>query len=56
MGASAEVDKAAFSLPVGGVSGAIATPNGTVIVKVVQRDVISSFKEYSYKQTNGKIF
>ena len=41
VGASAEVDKAAFSLPVGGVSGAIATPNGTVIVKVVQRDVIT---------------
>ncbi len=41
VGASAEVDKAAFSLPVGGVSGAISTPNGTVIVKVVQRDVIT---------------
>ena len=41
VGASAEVDKAAFSLPVGGVSGPITTPNGTVIVKVVQRDTIT---------------
>ena len=41
MGANAEVDKAAFSLPVGGVSGPISTPDGTVIVKVVQRDVIT---------------
>jgi len=41
VGASAEVDKAAFSLPVGGVSGPISTPDGTVIVRVVQRDVIT---------------
>jgi peptidyl-prolyl cis-trans isomerase D len=42
VGANPEVDKAAFSLPVGGVSGPISTPEGTVIVKVVQRDVITA--------------
>jgi peptidyl-prolyl cis-trans isomerase D len=42
VGANAEVDKAAFSLPVGSVSGPIATSDGTVIVKVVQRDVITA--------------
>ena len=41
VGTNAEVDKAAFSLPVGGVSGPISTPDGTVIIKVVQRDVIT---------------
>ena len=41
VGANPEVDKAAFSLPVGSVSGPIATSEGTVIVKVVQRDVIT---------------
>jgi peptidyl-prolyl cis-trans isomerase D len=41
VGANADVDKAAFSLPVGGVSDPIATSNGTVIVKVTQRDVIT---------------
>jgi peptidyl-prolyl cis-trans isomerase D len=38
VGASAEVDKVAFSLPVGGVGGPIATSDATVIVKVVERD------------------
>ena len=41
VGASAAVDKVAFSLPVGGVSAPIATADGTVIVRVVQRDVIT---------------
>jgi peptidyl-prolyl cis-trans isomerase D len=41
VGSSPEVDKAAFSLPVGGVSAPIATSDGTVIVKVVQRDVVT---------------
>jgi peptidyl-prolyl cis-trans isomerase D len=41
VGASPEVDKAAFSLPVGGVSDPIATADGTVIVRVMQRDVIT---------------
>jgi peptidyl-prolyl cis-trans isomerase D len=42
VGTNAEVDKAAFSLPVGSVSAPIATPEGTVIVKVVQRDEITA--------------
>jgi peptidyl-prolyl cis-trans isomerase D len=37
VGASAAVDAAAFSLPVGGVSDAIATDNGAVVVKVLER-------------------
>ena len=41
VGTNPEVDKAAFSLPVGGVSGPIATAEGTVIIKVVQRDEIT---------------
>jgi peptidyl-prolyl cis-trans isomerase D len=41
VGASPEIDKAAFSLPVGGVSGPIATAEGTVIVKVLQRDEVT---------------
>jgi len=41
VGTNAEVDKAAFALPVGGVSGPISTSDGTVIIKVVQRDVIT---------------
>ena len=51
MGANAEVDKAAFSLPVGGVSGPIATSDGTVIVKVVQRDVITPEQVKSGSET-----
>jgi peptidyl-prolyl cis-trans isomerase D len=41
VGTNPEVDKAAFSLPVGGVSGPIATADGTVIIKVLQRDEVS---------------
>jgi parvulin-like peptidyl-prolyl isomerase len=41
VGTNAEVDKVAFSLPAGGVSGPISTATGTVIVKVVQRDEIT---------------
>ena len=37
VGASAAVDAAAFSLPVGGVSDAISTDNGAVVVKVLER-------------------
>jgi peptidyl-prolyl cis-trans isomerase D len=36
IGVSPEVDKVAFSLPVGGTSGPIATPDGTVIVRVTE--------------------
>jgi len=41
VGTNPEVDKAAFSLPVGGVSAPIATSDGTVIVRVVQRDEVT---------------
>ena len=41
IGASAEVDKVAFSLPVGGVSGPIATSDATVIVRVAERDEVT---------------
>ena len=37
IGVSAEVDKAAFSLPVGGVSDPIATDTAVAVVKVVER-------------------
>jgi len=41
VGTNPEVDKAAFSLPVGGVSGPISTSDGTVIIRVVQRDEVT---------------
>jgi peptidyl-prolyl cis-trans isomerase D len=37
LGASAAIDAAAFSLPVGGVSDPIVTDNGAAIVKVVEK-------------------
>lgn len=37
IGASAEVENAAFALPVGGVTGAITTPTGAVIARVAER-------------------
>lgn len=41
IGISAEVDRVAFSLPVGGVSDPISTPEGTVIVRVAERDDVT---------------
>jgi peptidyl-prolyl cis-trans isomerase D len=41
VGVSAEVDRVVFSLPAGSVSDPIRTSEGTVIVKVVQRDEIT---------------
>ena len=41
IGTSAEVDTAAFSLPQGGVSDAITTDNGAVIVKVVEKKAVT---------------
>jgi peptidyl-prolyl cis-trans isomerase D len=41
IGVSPEVERAAFSLPVGGVSGPIATPDGTAIIRVVERDEVT---------------
>jgi peptidyl-prolyl cis-trans isomerase D len=41
VGKSPEVDAAAFSLPAGGVSGAIATPQGAAIIKVDAKQDVS---------------
>ena len=41
VGVSPEVDKVAFSLPVGSVSGPIVTGSGTVIVRVAERDEVT---------------
>ncbi len=41
IGVSPEVDRVAFSLPVGGVSDPIATSDGTVIVRVAERDDVT---------------
>ncbi len=41
VGASPEVDRVAFSLPVNGVSDPIATAEGTVIVRVTERDEVT---------------
>jgi peptidyl-prolyl cis-trans isomerase D len=41
VGVSPEVDKVAFSMPVGGVSEPIVTGTGTVIVRVAERDEVT---------------
>jgi peptidyl-prolyl cis-trans isomerase D len=41
IGVSAEVDKVAFALPVNGVSEPVKTPEGTVIVRVVEQDKVT---------------
>lgn len=41
LGVSAEVDAAAFSLPLGGVSEPISTPQGTAIVRVVEKQDVT---------------
>jgi peptidyl-prolyl cis-trans isomerase D len=41
VGASADVDRVAFTLPVGGVSEPVTTPDGTVIVRVAERDDVT---------------
>ena len=41
LGVSKAVDDAAFKLPAGGVSDAIATDNGTAIIKVVDKQSVS---------------
>jgi peptidyl-prolyl cis-trans isomerase D len=41
IGASPEIDKVAFTLPVGSVSDPIVTGNGTVIVRVAERDEVT---------------
>jgi peptidyl-prolyl cis-trans isomerase D len=42
VGISAEVDKVAFILPAGTVSDPIQTPDGTVIVRVAERDDVTA--------------
>jgi peptidyl-prolyl cis-trans isomerase D len=41
IGASPEIDKVAFTLPLGAVSDPIVTGNGTVIVRVAERDEVT---------------
>ena len=41
IGVSPEVDKVAFALPVGGVSDPIAASDGTVIIRVAERDDVT---------------
>jgi parvulin-like peptidyl-prolyl isomerase len=41
VGKSPEVDAVAFSLPVGGVSGAIVTPQGAAVVKVTAKQDVT---------------
>ena len=41
IGISAEIDKVAFALPQGGVSDPIATPQGTAIVRVVEKEAVT---------------
>ena len=41
IGVSPEVDKVAFSLPAGGVSDPISTTDGTVIIRVAERDDVT---------------
>jgi peptidyl-prolyl cis-trans isomerase D len=41
IGTSAELDQVAFSLPVGGVSDPISTPQGTAIIRVVEKEDVT---------------
>ena len=41
LGASPEIDKAAFALPANGVSDPVTTPQGTVIVRVVEKEGVT---------------
>jgi peptidyl-prolyl cis-trans isomerase D len=41
LGASPAVDDVAFKLPVGGVSDAIATDNGTAVIKVIEKKQVA---------------
>jgi peptidyl-prolyl cis-trans isomerase D len=41
LGVSADVDKVAFALPVNGVSDPITTPQGTAIVRVVEKEDVT---------------
>jgi parvulin-like peptidyl-prolyl isomerase len=41
LGVSEALDKAAFSLPQGGVSDPITTPSGTAIIRVVEKQSVT---------------
>jgi peptidyl-prolyl cis-trans isomerase D len=41
IGVSAEIDRVAFALPKGGVSDPISTPQGTAIVRVVEKEDVT---------------
>lgn len=41
IGISEDIDTAAFSLPIGGVSDAISTPSGTAIIRVAERQDVT---------------
>jgi peptidyl-prolyl cis-trans isomerase D len=51
IGVSPEVDKVAFSLPVNGVSEPIKTNDGTVIVRVVEKDPVTPEEFRKAKET-----
>ena len=51
VGVSPEVDKVAFSMPAGGVSDPITTGDGTVIVRVVERDEVTPEEFRPAKET-----
>jgi peptidyl-prolyl cis-trans isomerase D len=50
LGISAEVDAAAFSLPVGAASSAIVTENGAVVVKVLEKKAVTNEELTSGRQ------
>jgi peptidyl-prolyl cis-trans isomerase D len=65
VGVTPEVDKVAFGLPVGGISDPITTTDGTVIVKVVERDEATpdelkqgkdAFREQLLSERRGRFF
>ena len=41
IGRSTEIETVAFSLPVGGVSGAITTPQGAAVIKLISRQDVA---------------
>jgi len=51
IGISSDVDKVAFSLPTGSVSDPIATPTGTVIVRVAERQDVTADAIKAAKET-----